>query len=234
MPTAREIRDSNEAAALAAKLRGTAYESLLDDHPVERIETETGLLCVQVGPIQVLEGQDPAKPVIRDAKTKRTMAGSGRMKRKEDTALVAGDKAYRQTTEYRERFAQLMPEGDVDEIGSDAWWMDRAIHLAMGSPTEVDCPHPELHTADMRRKNGTVKHMLIQKPDNTVVNNLLRMRFGNAPQTVNVNKQEHRLIESLEHRVLTIDWQGIDPADITSRKALIEGVMAIEAEMVSE
>lgn len=221
-PTAKEIRESNEAEALAAHLRGTDYEPVLDQYPLERIETESGALCIQIGPIQVLAGEDPKKPVIRDAHTKRAMKGSGRFKRG-DKPAVPPELAYRETTEYRERFSQLMIEGDVDEYGSDAYIYDQAMKLAAGVPTEVDCPHPELHTSDLRRRNGPVKHIVIQVPDKTTINNLLRMKFGNAPTQININKKEHRLVESLEYRVHEVRLQGFDTAEADTRKQLIEG-----------
>ena len=221
MPSAKEVRESNEAAALAARLKGTEYADYLDQYPLERVETDNAT-WIQIGPIQITEGENPDKPVIRDAHTKYPMKGSGRFKRRDKTA-VSPELAYRQTTEYRERFDQLMIEGDVDDYGSDAYIYDQAMKLAAGVPTEVDCPHPELHTADLRRKNGAVKHIIVQTPDKTTINNLLKMKFGSAPTTINVNKKEHRLVESLEYRVHEVRLQGFSPDEADSRKQMIEG-----------
>lgn len=240
MPSPREVRESNASADLLAKLKGTQYEPYLEREP-ERVETKDGSLCIQLGEIQVMEGEDPAKPVIRDSRYKRALPGSGRMKRKPKTEVITTDTSYRETKaykDYRERFAELFREGDPDEIGTDAWWYDRAIFLALGSPTEVDCPHPELHgnSKDVAG-NGKLKHVVIQKPSEAVINQMLRQGFGNAPTTVNINKNETKLTAALEYRVVDVRLQGFDVAEATERKQLIESFgydlgTPVEAEVI--
>lgn len=212
MPTAREVREYNAQEALVEAFSKTAHGKLLEEYQPE--QTITGL---RIGPVEILQGQDPAKPVIRDARTKKLMEGSGRYPRANDSAMVGRQFAYKNTTEYRQAFEALFPAGgDVSERGSLAWWFDQAWAAAEGSPQYVDCPHPE----SCPEKNK--KHVVAFKKDAALIFRMIELAVGKAPQTVNINSHEEKIIQALEHRVIDVNIQGLSSDDTAKRAQVIE------------
>lgn len=219
--TPKEIRDYNTAEALAFKIKGTAHEHYLEEYEIVYLTDEK----VRVGPIEVLEGHDPNKPVIRTADTKRTLPGSGRMKRKpkpDPSLLPATAPAdYRNSVSYREAFEALLPaDADASVRGSLAWWFDQAWQAAEGSPQMVECPHPELHREGSRTQ--PIKHLIAFKKEANLIFKMVELAVGKAQATINVNTNERKLIESLEHRVVEVRLQGFDSVDADSRIKMIE------------
>lgn len=211
-PSAREVREYNAQEALVAAFEKSAHGKLLDEYTPE--QTITGL---RVGPVEILEGQDPKKPVIRDARTKRLLEGSGRYPRANDAAMVGRATGYKNTTEYRQAFEALFPAGgDVNERGSLAWWFDQAWAAAEGSPQYVDCPHPDL--CPERNK----KHVVAWKKDSSIIFKMIELGVGKAPQTVNINSHEEKIIQALEHRVIDVNIQGLAPVDVAERQRVIQ------------
>lgn len=216
--TAREVREFNEAEKLALKLRGTEYAHYLEEFDI--VPLPGGI--VRIGPIEVFEGANPDKPVIRSKDTKRTLKGSGPMKRhsKEEKAATAltPNADFRSSVSYREAFEALLPaDADVSVRGSLAWWFDQAWQAAEGSPQLVDCPHPDLH----EKSKQPIKHIVAFKKEATLIFKMLELAVGKAQQTVNVNTNERKLIESLEHRVVEIKLQGFDVSDTDARIDMI-------------
>lgn len=219
MATPREIREHNAIEKLAYKLVGTEYEHYLEEYEIVPLPDGK----VRVGPLEIFEGANPDKPVIRDKDTKRTVKGSGPMKRhsKEELnpVLPSTTDSYRNSMSYREAFERLLPaDADVNVRGSLAWWFDQAWQAAEGSPQMVDCPHPELHA----HSKQPIKHLVAMKKDGQLVFKMLELAVGKAQQTVNVNTNERKLIESLEHRVVEIKLQGFDVADTDARINMIK------------
>lgn len=204
---------------LTEGLRASPHAHFLDEYPVERIA-----VGIRVGPIEVMPGMSPDKPVIRDGSTKRLMEGSGRHARK--TAEVGLPKAvvpvsdHRKSVQYREAFEQLFPAGgDPDERGSLAWWFDKAWLAAEGSPQLVECPHPEMHE---HRGQGPARHIVAFKHDGSLIFKMIELAVGKASQTVTINAREEKLVEVLEHRTVDVNIHGLMPSEVSERRVMIE------------
>lgn len=214
--TAAQIRKANEQERLLEGLRASPHAHLLDEYQPER--TPRG---VKVGPIEVMPGLDPDRPVLRDARTKRAVEGTGKHLPKpppSTQAVVAPQ--YRDKVEYREAFEKLFPAGgDIDERGSLAWWFDKAWLAAEGSPQFVDCPHPEAH---IDKKDGPLKHVTAFKLEASLIFKMVELAVGKATQTVNVNAREEKITKALEYRVFDVTLHGISDFEANERKALIE------------
>lgn len=216
-PTAREVRESNEREALVVALEKTQYANLLDEHSPEYLPSG----YVKLGPIEIRPGQNPDKPVIVDARTKRMMEGSGRPPKANDPVLVGKGTGYKNSTEYRKAFEALFPAGgDIDERGSLAWWFDQAWAAAEGSPQYVDCPHPDSH---VDKSDGPLKHVVAFKKDAALIFRMIELAVGKAPQTINLNSKSEQIVQSLEYRVYDVTLHGIDEGEADRRRDLIAG-----------
>lgn len=227
MATAREIRESQEQAhelrdlaRLEDGLRASPHAYLLDEYPVER----SGMGLV-VGPVEVLAGLDPNKPVIRDSSTKRLLPGSGKYSGSKSIVQAHqehADTTYREKVEYREAFERLFPAGgDADERGSMAWLFDQFWAAVEGSPQLVDCPHPEYH--EDPKHHTPLKHVVAFKKDAASMFKMIELGVGRAAQTININKKEERLAILLEQRQFDVRVHGIEQEEVIAREQMLAG-----------
>ena len=215
--SASQIRTANEMELLVDGLKASPHSSVLDEYEVEK--TAVG---IKVGPIEVMPGIQPDKPVIRDARTKHLLPGSGRhpLKEKVPEKAVTPVSDYRKTVQYREAFEQLFPAGgDPDERGSLAWWFDKAWMAAEGSPQLVECAHPELH---QDKKSGPPKHIVAFKLDGALIFKMIELAVGKASQSININAREEKIVKALEYRVYDVNLNGISDSEASERRAMIE------------
>jgi hypothetical protein len=215
MATVPEIREANEREELLEGFRRSPYQNVLASHEPSAIE---GGLAV--GPYEILPGQVPSKPVIRDAKTKSLLKGSGRYPRQAPafppTALQAVTESatteYREKADYRAEFERLFPAGgDVSERGSLAWLFDQFWAACEGSPQYVPCPHEDCGK----------KHLVAFKKEAATMFKMIELGVGKAAQTVNINSREDKLVRVLEQRVVDINIHGL-PDDVAQRMQVIE------------
>lgn len=227
MATAREIREAQEQVreirdfeSLERGLEASQHAYLLNEYPVER----SGMGII-VGPVEVLAGLEPSKPVIRDASTKRLLPGSGKYPgSKAAVQKEAGsqDVSYREKVEYREAFERLFPAGgDADERGSLAWLFDQFWAAVEGSPQMVDCPHPEYH--DDPKHHTPLKHVVAFKKDAASMFKMIELGVGRAAQTININKKEERLVQVLEQRQIDVRLHGIEQDEVIAREQMLAG-----------
>jgi hypothetical protein len=215
--TPSEIRTANEMERLVEGLKASPHASILDQFPVEK--TAVG---IKVGPIEVMPGANPDKPVIRDAKTKHVLEGTGphKPKEKEPEKFVTPVTEFRKSVQYREAFEALFPAGgDVDERGSLAWWFDKAWMAAEGSPQLVDCQHPEMH---QDKKSGPPKHIVAFKLDGALIFKMIELAVGKASQSININSKEEKIVKALEFRSYDITLHGISSDEADARRTMIE------------
>ena len=239
-----EIRDRNKAEELATQLlTGTDYEYLLTSgdpfYPVIKGRQKVVVGAV-IGEVEVLRGRTlEDKPLVRHAVTKRRFKGSGRFGPPEANEVETGFEDiptphqalqelkgkpdnFRETLSYRESFEVLFPAGgDISDRGSLAWWFDQAWSAAEGSPQLVECPHPELHK-DKSPRTGPLKHVVAFKKEPNLIFKMIELAVGKAQQTVNVNINEEKLVQSLEYRVIDVKMQDFKDKEVSSRIKLIE------------
>lgn len=212
-----QIRTANEMELLVEGLKASPHTAVLDEYPVERVA-----VGIKVGPVEVMPGIQPDKPVIRDARTKHLLPGSGRHrpKEKEPEKAVTPVSDYRKSIQYREAFEQLFPAGgDPDERGSLAWWFDKAWMAAEGSPQLVACPHPEMH---QDKKSGPINHVHAFKLDGALIFKMIELAVGKASQSININAREEKIVKALEYRVYDVNLNGISDSEASERRAMIE------------
>lgn len=223
MATAREIRESNAQEALLAAFRDSNYGHLLDEYEPEPQSDGS----IRIGEVEILPGQKADKPVIRDSATKRLKKGTGRAVNANDPVLVGKGTAFRQTKEYRdarERFDELFPlEGDPDERGSMAWAFEQFWLACEGSPQWVECQHPGCGK----------KHLVALRKDPNAMFKMIEARIGKAPQTVNINSHEEKIVKALEYRTVDVRVHGLDSGDVQARQALIGALYPLDELEVS-
>lgn len=240
--TSAEIRDRNKAEELAVQLlTGTVHEYLLTSgHPFLPVIKGKYKVVVGavIGDVEVLKGRTPDdKPMVRNAKTKRRLQGSGRygppealevedgfedLPTPKQALLATKPDNFRETVSYREAFEVLFPAGgDIGDRGSLAWWFDQAWSAAEGSPQLIECPHPETHK-DRSPRTGPLKHVVAFKKEPNLIFKMIELAVGKAQQTVNVNVNEQKLVESLEYRVIDIKMQDFKEGEVDNRIRLIE------------
>lgn len=248
------MRDRNKAEELCTLLlTGTEYEYLLTEGkpflPVIKGKQKV-VVGAHIGEIEVLKGRTLAdKPLIRHKDTKRRLKGSGRFgppeanEPEEETTdpfpltprqelLLTKPDNFRETLSYREAFEQLFPAGgDVSERGSLAWWFDQAWSAAEGSPQLIECPHPELHKSGQSQGSKPLKHIVAFKKEPNLIFKMIELAVGKASQTLNVNVNEKKLVESLEHRVVDVNLQGFDVSGVESRLNLIKSFGYIDGDV---
>jgi hypothetical protein len=208
--TAVVVYEDDEVAELIAALERSPHAELLNEWAVERVQGGG----IKVGPIEIgtVKPMHASQPVIRNASTKRMVAGSGRaaLKPPEEKHVV---KSYRGTAAYREAFEVLCPAGgNPDERGTQAWLFDQFWQAVEGSPQYIQCPHSDC----------TKRHAVALKKDANAMFKMIELGVGKAAETKNVNITENRLVEVLEQRVVDVRIQGIDPAGSEARRRVIK------------
>lgn len=213
-----EIRTANEMELLVEGLKASPHAAVLNEYEVERIA-----VGIKVGPVEVMPGLHPDKPVLRDANTKHLLPGSGKHRPKEKAlpSKVQDLADHRKSVQYREAFEALFPAGgDADERGSLAWWFDKAWLAAEGSPQLVDCAHPEMH---QDKKSGPPKHIVAFKKDGALIFKMIELAVGKASQSITINAREEKIVKALEYRVYDVNLHGISDSEADDRRSMIEG-----------
>lgn len=255
-PTDSDLRNYAQAEDLARKLllsakkAGADYTYYLEggDEIIPVLDVRKNVVGAHIGDLEVLRGRDDNdKPLLRNKYTKRRFKGSGRFGpsygvKTEDALVLPVDKPnallnkpqdFRQTLSYREAFEQLFPAGgDINDRGSLSWWFDQAWEAAEGSPQLVECPHPELHKEGARLSKKPIKHVVAFKKEANLIFKMIELAVGKAQSTVNVNVNEKKLVESLEHRVIDVRLQSLDVDGVHSRLKMIKDFGYLEGEFV--
>lgn len=124
--------------------------------------------------LEVLPGQNPLKPVIREMETGRIVAGSGRYPKANNPAAVGAASAWKRSKSYREALEKAITYEDEEARFSLERLIEDAFDAAEGSPQTVKCPHC--------RKDGLVAF----KKDGNLIFKLIELLVGKAPQTIEV------------------------------------------------
>ena len=152
---------------------------------------------------------------------------------RQQTILDRTAKNYRETASYREAFEALLPaDADVSARGSLAWWFDQAWEAAEGSPQTIECPHPELHQVGKSHASKPVKHIVAFKKEANLIFKMIELAVGKAQATTNININEKKLVESLEHRVIEVKLQSLDSRGVDNRIKMISEMGYIPAELI--
>lgn len=191
MPTAREVRESNELEALIA----AAPEELQDD--------------IRAGELEVLPGQR-GKPVVRRADNKRIVKGSGRPLRANDPAHVGTVTAYKRSNSYREAMETLIPMfPTADARKSFEGMIDLMWEAAEGSPQQVECMHCGKKSAWAFKKDGALLFKMIE------------LLSGKARETKDINVEGSQLTQILERRVVDVVVHGVDRNNVSAKRAAL-------------
>jgi len=211
--TPRDIRDANREEELLA------------------LTPERYRMDVLEGRLEVLEGQNPNKPVIRvscdlfyvdgkDYKRGQTVPGTGRYPNANDIAVIGKETAYKLSKSYREAIETLTPiDGGPEVKGSVAWWFDQAWQAASGSPQLVTC------TSCGHKWNHAFKK------DGGLIFKMIELVGGKAKETKDINVRDIEMKALLEKREVDVYLHEIDPNEAASRRRLLK---VIEGEIIDE
>ncbi len=146
-------------------------------------------LQVEMGELNVYEGQRPEKPVVTNMKG-QLVKGSGRWPGANDPAEVGRQNGYKNSKDYQDAMKKLIPiDGDIDKKGSFAWLVNQGFTAAEGSPQRISCPHCSY--------NG----LFAFKKDSNAIIKLIEMVHGRARETKDINVEDRKLIELLDSRI---------------------------------
>lgn len=166
---------------------------------------------VEAGELELLPGQRPDKPVIREVATGRLVAGSGRYPKANDAGAVSKATAYKRKTSYRQGLELLVPlEGTG--VGSFSWLLEQAIDEAKGYDYHIDCPSCGETVEVIKKRNAMYLFKFIE------------LLAGKARETQDLNIKSESLIAVLDQRVpvTEITVHTIDPETSRTRRELIE------------
>ena len=179
---------------------------------------------VREGELEVLVGQNPAKPVVRvllpevDINGKlyqqgQLVPGSGRYPRAIDAAKMGKATAYKHSNSYRGKLEELWPmDGDENTRGSLAWLAKMTREAADGSPQMLYCPECGAKSLQAFKKDG----LLLFK--------LTELLTGKARETQDLNIKSESLIAILNSRepITEITVHQIDPRIAAERRIIID------------
>ena len=160
-------------------------------------------------------GRDPLAPVLRDAKTKRLVKGSGQMARANSPDAMNRAQA---AGEYRGKFYELIPPDATPEVRhSFETLFDDLYDAAMGSPQMVECPHEGCHK----------RHAFAFKRDAGVLYKILENLVGPGLKTEESHKTETRLEVLIQLREQPVSLVMVDSETVmaTKQRAIDEGVI---------
>lgn len=186
------------------------------DNSIEELYTHLPPILIaraRKGEVEVLPGQNPSKPVVREVGTGRLVPGSGRYPRANDPAHLGKTTAYKHSKSYREALEALFPvDGDESRPGSLAWLAKMCREAGEGSPQTIDCPECGYHGLHVYKKDGLLLFKLVE------------LLTGKARETQDLNIKSESLIAVLNGRVSTdeITVHTIDPATARARREVIE------------
>lgn len=166
---------------------------------------------VELGELELLPGQNPAKPVIREVDTGRLVKGSGRYPKANDIATISKATAHTRTKSYREGLELLVPLEGTGK-GSFTWLLNQAIDEAEGFDFEVDCPDCGNAVHVYKKRNAMFLFKFVE------------MLAGKARETQDLNIRSESLIEVLNRREAVTDVvvHTIDPSIAQSRRIALE------------
>lgn len=168
---------------------------------------------VEAGELEILPGQNPERPVVRDAQSKQLVPGSGRYPRANDVGRVSRLTAYKRTNSYRQALEQNWPmEGDEDTPRTIAWLSKQAMLAAEGSPQTISCPECGYRGVHAFKKDGLLLFKLIE------------LLTGKARETQDLNIHSESLVAVLNNRepIGEITVHTIDPRTAQERRETIE------------
>lgn len=168
---------------------------------------------VIAGELELLPGQNPSKPVIREAETGRLVKGSGRYLRANDPVEVGKATGYRKSKSYREGLELMISlEGDPDKVGTFPWLLNQAIDEARGYDLDIDCPECGHTVHTVKKRNAMFLFKFIE------------MMAGKARETQDLNIKSESLVAILNARepVREVVVHQIDPEVARQRREAID------------
>ena len=189
---------------------------------------------VMSGELTVHPGQNPLKPVLRDAVTGQLVKGSGRAPKAGDPAVASAAAAavsYQKKKTYQEAMDLLM---DVDAPasvkGSYAWLYEKAMWAAEGAPQQVKviCPHTEYGEDGEKSYCQNPDHadrVVVQRPDGQLIFKLLELKHGRAKETVEVGGTINHMVEIMEAREVPFLVYDVSPAELAERTSAVDDVL---------
>lgn len=140
--------------------------------------------------LEVMPGQNPLRPVVRNVENGRLQPGSGRYPAANNPAVVGAVAAFKYSKSYREALEAAVPFQDPDARFSLERLIEDAFDAAEGSPATGKCSHCG--------KTSVVTH----KKDPNAIFKLIELLVGKAPQTIEVKGDiSVRLQEVMQARV---------------------------------
>ena len=157
----------------------------------------------------------PDRPVVRDAKTKGIVKGSGKVTGSKNAAEASKQSAFKRRRSYqdlKEKYINPDDKRDAEAIMSFKELMDLLIDACIGSPQSVACTH----CGD--------KFQVAFKKDAATLFKLWENYIGKARETSDVNVNSQHLVAILnEHTpVNEITVRAIDVTERQERTRMIE------------
>lgn len=225
-----------------------SYDELLAVLPAEtRARVEAGELTVH-------QGQNPSKPVLRDAVTRALVKGTGRAPGAGDPIVASKAAAvvsFKRTASYQEAMDLLMSvDAPATVKGSFAWLYEKAMWAAEGAPQQVKMPCPHWYPVDAQGQatcqtyedtgRYRCKHnhdyppcqdadhaqrVMVLKPDGTLIFKLLELKHGRAKETVEVTGRIDVFAEVMEARDTPFLVYDITPEQEAAQSRAVDEVL---------
>lgn len=216
---------SKKTPPKGSRLSVTEIEEIIDLIP-ERFQP--GVLDGSLAVRPPIHWWSEDKPVIVDSATNHIRYG--RYATANNPALLGKLSAYKRKKSYREMqqiYIGSEPGEHEKQIISLKEIIDALWDAANGSPQEVDCPHPELHTG---RDIASLKHVIAFKKDPNALFKLYENLVGKATETTDINVNQSHLVKLLSDPTPMRDITVISmsPQEVYERKKLIEGTIDSE------
>jgi hypothetical protein len=175
------------------------------------------------GEVLVFPGQDPEKPVVRDAETKRLVKGTGITPHHNDVGQISKETAWKRTNDYGDWLQSKLKISELptpqDRESAD-WWWERAQEAAQHAYAEVKCPSC----------NHVWEHR-VGKQDGNLIFKIMELVTGKATQKTEINIRQQEILqilnEATERREITI--HTLTPDEVERRRAVVDAQMVDNA-----
>jgi hypothetical protein len=147
----------------------------------------------------VVEGKDPNKPVVRNAKG-RIQKGSGVVKKHVDMAVISKEYAYKRKKSYRQALESIIDaDGPPDKKGTFLWWLRQAEEAAEGAPIPASCPECN-HKFQVP----------YGKKDGGLIYKIIELVHGRATETKEVTYKDETMEKILQYRAENVEVKTWD------------------------
>ena len=174
---------------------------------------------VESGELLILPGQNPEKPVLRDAATGRLVKGSGRAPKANDLGVIAKTTAYKRTRSFTEWFDAFIPS-TRDQAPNAIISLEELIKTA----AEVAQGYEELLAITCPECKHQFQKTHRSKPDAKLLAFLIERRVGKAKETQEISIRSEQIVQMLNDPtpITTVEVIEVSPAERADRMKQIK------------